>query len=361
MLPWLHLLRYTINMIRNFVIIATFVILALGFAMHMSVANDAQEAKKETRPYIVTTTAQVADIVKNIANDDVRLVNLMGSGVDPHLYRPTRSDIIKLRNADAVFYNGLHLEGQMTDILDQLAAEKAVIAIGKALPEDHLLDGFPATTSQANEQTTTYDPHIWMNVRSWIEASDAVLATLTQLTPEKQDVMTVRAAAYKKELQRLDNEIKQVIRSIPENARVLVTAHDAFGYLGEAYGLEVIGIQGLSTESEAGLKHMEQLASLLAERKIPAVFSETSVNPANIRALIENARAKGHNVELGGKLFSDAMGTSDTYEGTYIGMMEHNVRALSNALGGVKNAFLDNKRFAQANDNTVIDARSAIR
>ncbi len=291
-----------------------------------------QEGKADTRPYIVTTTAQVGDIVLNIAGDDARIESLMGSGVDPHLYRPTRSDVIKLKRADMVFYNGLHLEGQMVKMLGKLADEKPSIAIATGLPKNALLD-FSGPTQ--------HDPHIWMDVGKWIHATDVVRDQLVRMYPERKAQLLERAAAYKVQLKELDTHVRSRVKTIPSQNRILLTAHDAFGYLGAVYNLEVIGIQGISTESEAGLKRMEELVDLLVERQIPSVFIETSVSDRNIKALIEGAAARGHKVKIGGELYSDAMGTKGTYEGTYIGMMDHNINTIVSALGGETNPLDD--------------------
>lgn len=292
---------------------------------------------RNERISVVTTTAQIADIAKNLKSDAMDVTHLMGTGVDPHIYRPTRSDIVKLRNADIIIYNGFHLEGQMVELLETLAKEKTVLSIGDEISNDLLLEG----------GTATYDPHIWMNVGVWIEATKAVEKTFSDFAPDLKDHFNARAQDYTKQLTALDQHIKDTISTIPDKARTLITAHDAFGYFGDAYGIEVIGIQGLSTESEAGLKRMEELVDLVSANKIPAIFTETSVNDRNIKALIEGAKNKGHDVALGGSLYSDAMGKEGSYEGTYIGMMDHNLRTITKALGGTATAFISNPQYAQ--------------
>jgi len=289
-------------------------------------SHNTQAAQK---PYIVTTTAQIGDIVSNIAGPDMRVEFLMGTGVDPHLYRPTRSDVVKLKRADIVFYNGLHLEGQMVELLEKLSDEKPAVAISESLPKSDI-------RKIAGDQINAgaHDPHIWMDVNNWISGTDLVAKTLSEYAPEQTSQFTDRAAAYRKKLEHLDSHVKKSMASIPENRRVLVSAHDAFGYLGAAYGIEVIGIQGISTNSEAGLRRMEELVTMLVERKIPSVFIESSVSDRNVRALIEGAAAQGHKVSIGGELYSDAMGKSGTYKGTYIGMMDHDIEVITAALGG---------------------------
>lgn len=275
---------------------------------------------------IVTTTAQVADVVRNVAGILARVDSLMGPGVDPHLYRPTRSDVARLAAAQLVFYNGLHLEGQMVEMLERLGAGKPVIPVTEKLPPGILFAG--------GSFGTAHDPHVWMDVQAWMAAADRVGEALSAADPANLATYQANRATYQAELAALDRYVAGVLASIPAAARVLVTAHDAFGYLGRRYGLEVVGIQGISTESEAGLRRIEDIVALLTERKIGAVFVETSVSERNVRALIEGAAARGHTVRIGGELYSDAMGELGQYEGTYIGMIDHNATTIARALGG---------------------------
>jgi len=276
---------------------------------------------------VVATTSQVADLVRTVAGDRAAVTGLMGEGVDPHTYKLTRSDVAKLAAADIVFYSGLLLEGKITDALTRVAGSgKPVHSVAGQLDPKLLLtppgfDGNP-------------DPHVWMDVALWTKALDVVRDRLIDFDPAGADRYRTNAADYAGRLARLDTYAREVLAGIPEQSRVLVTAHDAFNYLGRAYGLEVRGIQGISTESEAGLREIEALVDLLVSRKIGAVFIETSVSERNIRALIDGAAARGHRVEVGGSLFSDAMGTPGTYEGTYVGMIDHNVTTIAHALGG---------------------------
>lgn len=305
-------------MFKRFLLV--FVCMISGLAM--TVPAQAQEKRPE---YIVATTSQIGDLVKNIIGDTAKVDFIMGPGIDPHLYRPTRTDMEKLLKADIIFYNGMNLEGKMEDLFHKLGQEKPVIAITSALEESDFnkfsYDGKPE-----------YDPHIWMNVKNWVAAANLVKETLAKTT--KVRIQEINLDMYIKQLEALDKVIRGHINSIPEEKRILVTAHDAFGYLGSAYGLEVIGIQGISTESEAGIKRIEEIVDILTQRKIPAVFVETSVGDHNIKAIIEGAAARGHIVEIGGQLYSDAMGEVGTPEGTYIGMMKHNVNTITKALKG---------------------------
>lgn len=315
----------------------------IGFiaVLVLSLAFYAPTSAKSDKIYVVTTTAQISDVVQNISADKLHIEHLIGTGVDPHLYRPTRSDVMKLKKADIVFYNGLHLEGQMIELFETLEKEKMVVGLAESLPSDLLI----------TDEEQKHDPHVWMNVKAWSKTAETIRNTLAKYDPSNAEIYEQRAEFYMAKLTLLDEHIKNVIRTIPANARTLVTAHDAFGYFGSAYGIEVVGIQGLSTESEAGLKRMEELSKLLAENNIPSIFSETSVSDRNINALIEGAKAKGHDVEMGGNLYSDAMGPEGTYEGTYIGMMEHNVRTLTAALGGTPDPFIYENKLADLGFN----------
>lgn len=273
---------------------------------------------------IVATTAMIGDVARVIAGDRAEVRTLIGEGVDPHLYKPAATDLRLLKAADLIFHNGLMLEGKMGDILTKLGeAGRPVHAVADDLGS-YLLAESPGHV----------DPHVWMDVAGWTRAARAITAKLAAHDAAHAAEYEQRAASYLAELGKLDAYARESLAGIPAPQRVLVTAHDAFGYMARAYGLEVRGIQGISTESEAGLKDIEDLVRFLVERKIPAVFVETSVSGKNVQALIEGARAKGHGVRVGGSLFSDAMGAAGTYEGTYIGMIDHNVTTITRALGG---------------------------
>jgi manganese/zinc/iron transport system substrate-binding protein len=251
----------------------------------------------------------------------------MGEGVDPHLYKPTAADAKVILSSDIVFYSGLMLEGRMTDTFMKAARiGKTVYPVTELIGETFLLE--------PPEMEGHWDPHVWMDVSGWSRAVDAVASAMCEQDREHCDAYNKRAAVYKKKLAALHAYIEQSIASIPESSRVLITAHDAFNYFGRAYGIEVIGIQGLSTESEAGIGDVNKLVDLLVNRKIQAVFVESSVSDRNVKALIEGAASRGHEVIIGGRLFSDAMGEKGTYEGTYIGMLDHNATTITRALGG---------------------------
>jgi len=275
----------------------------------------------------VATVGMIADIVRVVAGDHAEVEGLIGEGVDPHLYKPTASDVKALQGAEIVFYNGLMLEGKMGDVLVRVAsAGKPVHAVTEAI----MKQGDYVMTDEADH----YDPHVWMDVQGWIKAVEVVRDSLAKFDAKNAAGYETNAEAYLKQLTSLDEYSKKAIGSIPKEQRVLVTAHDAFNYMARAYGLEVRGIQGISTESEAGVKDIENLIDFLVSRKIPAVFVESSVSDKNIKALVEGARARKHEVKIGGELFSDAMGKAGEYEGTYLGMIDHNVTTIVRALGG---------------------------
>jgi len=275
---------------------------------------------------VVATTGMIADAARNVGGDLVTVQSLMGPGVDPHAYRQTRSDIVALTRADAVLWHGLYLEAQMEDILHKLSARGTVTAVGEAVPRDVLI--------AHEDYQGKFDPHLWMVPELWAHVVIGVRDALTAAAPDQSATFDANAQAHLIQIARLGTYARDVLTTVPAPSRVLLTAHDAFGYFGRAYGFEVIGIQGISTESEAGLNRIGTLVDLLVSRDIRAVFVETSVSDRNMRALIEGAAARGHAVAIGGELFSDAMGPPDTYEGTYLGMIDHNATTIATALGG---------------------------
>lgn len=300
--------------------------LPLGTAP-MGVAAHADEPAKADAPLkVVVTTGMLADAVSNVGGDLVTVQSLMGPGVDPHAYRQTRTDIVATSNADLVLWNGLYLEAQMEDFLLELGQNQPVIAVAEAVPENLLIG--------SEDYEGRFDPHLWMNPNLWSRVVINVRDALIDVYPEGTETFTANADAYLTQLNDLALYTAEVLSTVPAGSRVVLSAHDAFGYFGNAYGFEVVGIQGISTESEAGLQRIGELVDMLVERDIRAVFVETTVSDRNVQALIEGAAAKGHEVIIGGELFSDAMGAPGTYEGTYIGMIDHNATTISSALGG---------------------------
>ena len=298
------------------------------FALAMMLTATSVHAQPKSYPYkITTTTGMVNDIVKQVAGQRATTHNIIGEGIDPHLFKPTRSNVVELMSADVIFYSGLMLEGKMADILVKVSRRgKFVFAVTEQLDEKTLLE--------PPEFLGHFDPHVWMDANSWSQAVTAVADALSEYDPSGETVYHSHAEQYRQQLKKLDDYVKKVIGSIPEKRRVLITAHDAFNYFGRAYGIEVLGIQGISTESEAGIQDINRLVDLIVQRDIQAVFVETSVADRNIRALIEGAQSRNQKVIIGGTLFSDAMGQPGTYEGTYIGMIDHNATIIARALGG---------------------------
>ncbi|NDR56603.1 metal ABC transporter solute-binding protein, Zn/Mn family [Aliiruegeria sabulilitoris] len=275
---------------------------------------------------VVATTGMIADAVRQIGAELVEVRGLMGPGVDPHSYRQTRTDIVAMTKADLVLWHGLYLEAQMEEFFHKLERRGNVTAVADALPRDVLL-GHP-------DYDDKFDPHVWMVPEIWAQVVPVIRDALKDTRAEHEAAFDAGAEAFLADLDKLGDYARGVLASVPEQSRVLVTAHDAFSYFGRAYGFEVLGIQGISTESEAGLNRIGELVDVLVNRKIGAVFVESSVSDRNIRALIEGAASRGHEVRIGGELFSDAMGETGTYEGSYLGMIDHNVTSITRALGG---------------------------
>ncbi|SDT18855.1 manganese/zinc/iron transport system substrate-binding protein [Paenibacillaceae bacterium GAS479] len=275
---------------------------------------------------ITATTGMIADAAKRVGGDRVKVETLMGPGVDPHLYKASYGDMVKLDEADVVFYGGLHLEGKMTEVLKKLGQVKTVAAVTDTMPKGRLHEGEPGSGIP--------DPHVWFDASLWTYTVEMVRDTLISEDAAHESEYRQRADIYIRELQQLHYYAQEQLGSVPEKHRVLVTAHDAFGYFGRAYGLEVIGLQGMSTASEYGSKDVSALRDFLVQREIPAVFVESSIPRKSIESVLEGAGKLGHEVIIGGELFSDAMGEEGTPEGTYVGMFRHNVDTIAKALKG---------------------------
>lgn len=303
------------------VITAMTVILLLG-ACNSSEGTSSDEGDEKIN--IVTTIAQIGQPLEVIGGEHVHVESLMGPGVDPHLYKATQGDINTLESADIVFYNGLNLEGNMNDIFAEIGKAKPVLAVGESLAETALLDD--------EEEPGATDPHIWFDIDLWKEALDAAVDVLKEYAPDHADEFEANKTAYFAELDNLKTEASELLGNIPESQRILVTAHDAFGYFGRLFDIEVVGLQGLSTEDEIGLSDIQSTIDIIAAHHVPAVFVETSINENSIQAVIEGAKEAGVDVSLGGELYSDAMGKAGTEEGTYLGMYRHNVETIYEAL-----------------------------
>jgi manganese/zinc/iron transport system substrate-binding protein len=285
-----------------------------------------QPSVTDERLKVLATVGMVADVVREISGDHVQVVQLMGSGVDPHLYKATRDDVRRIITADVIFTSGLMLEGRLQDVFDKISKRRPVFAMTGGIPSDRLLS--------ADDADGHPDPHVWMDVAQWAACLDVLTDGLSQLVPSAAGTFRANADSYRLRLMQLHEYGVKCMASIPADQRILVTSHDAFHYFGRAYGLEVVGVQGLSTESEAGLQRINELVDMLVDRRIAAVFVESSVPQKNIFALIDGANSRGHNVRIGGELYSDAMGSPGTYEGTYVGMLDFNITTVTRALGG---------------------------
>ena len=272
---------------------------------------------------VVCTIGMVADVVRNVGGKLVEVDQLLRDGVDPHGHTLNTDEVARMSSADVIFYSGLHLEGKMTDALERLALKKPTFPVTEYLDSKSILldeDNHP-------------DPHVWFDVSLWREVADVIGNALSLYDPTNATSYKKNSENYRAELSQLHEEAKTKIAAVqPNSKRVMITSHDAFQYFGRAYDIEVKGIQGISTEDEAGLGHINRLVDFIVARKVPAVFVETSVSPRNMKSLLEGCKARKHNVVLGGELFSDAMGESGTPEGTYIGMIRHNVETITKAL-----------------------------
>ncbi|WP_282781908.1 metal ABC transporter solute-binding protein, Zn/Mn family [Phaeodactylibacter xiamenensis] len=278
----------------------------------------------DSKLQIIATTGMIADALEEIVGDQAEVTALMGPGVDPHLYKATQGDLKRLTDADAVFYNGLHLEGKMGEVLEKLARLKPVVAVADQLPEARLIN--------STDYASAHDPHVWFDVSLWSEAAGIIGAEMGRIDPPHAKLYQANAKAYQEKLSELHLWVAAEIRKIPETQRVLITAHDAFEYFGQAYDIEVRGLQGISTVSEFGLRDVSELVDFITGRGIKAVFVESSVPEKSLQAVVEGVKQRGHTTKIGGTLYSDAMGAEGTAAGTYPGMVQANVRTIVEAL-----------------------------
>jgi manganese/zinc/iron transport system substrate-binding protein len=296
-----------------------FIVVAIATVL-LSACQPAKEGKKN----IVCTTSMIGDMVGNLLGDSVEVISLMGAGVDPHLYKPTSKDLSTLKGAGVILFNGLHLEGKTQEALEKLGVKKSVFAVADGIPESIL--------RQTSEFKGNFDPHIWLDVDNWILCTKYVATQLTKEFPEHSDLIKENKDRYLLELVETDSLVQDYIYQIPFKSRYLVTAHDAFGYFGRAYGLKVKSLLGLSTLSEVGIKDVIDLSDFLKSNDIKSIFAETMVSNRSIRKVIETCEENGHQVKIGGNLFSDAMGEPGKPGGTYIGMLIHNAQTISENL-----------------------------
>ncbi|MEM7031571.1 MAG: zinc ABC transporter substrate-binding protein [Chloroflexota bacterium] len=297
--------------------------LTLTGCANANASNTANEAGSSDKLSVVATTGQIHDALHNIAGDTVNLVGLLGPGIDPHLYVPTEGDVGTFSEADVIVYNGLHLEAQMVRVLEQMEQRGVVVlAVGDGLPEDQLLDW----------DTSAFDPHVWNDPMLWSLGIEAMRDVLVEADPDNADIYNQNTETYLTEIEETHAFVQEQISRIPAEKRLMITAHDAFGYFARAYGMEVAGLQGISTESEASTADVQNLATMIVERQVPAIFVETSVSPRNIEAVQAAVKAQGFEVVIGGSLFSDALDSPGEPASTYIGMLRHNAQTLADAL-----------------------------
>ncbi len=305
-------------------LVSALAILLLAVMVAGCGADPGAEFRVDASIKVVATTAMIADAAQHVGGDHVSVVALMGPGTDPHLYNASAGDVARMRNADVILYNGLHLEGKLDRVLEAVEQSKHIFAVAERIPEELRLHAAPGSP--------TYDPHVWFDVSRWRYVVDATEEAFVELDPVHEAEYRLNAAAFRDSLASLDAWIRDTLSVVPEKRRALITAHDAFAYFADAYGFEVYGLQGISTVSEAGAGDMRRIADLIAERDIPAIFVESSVSSKAIEAVQAAVRARGKQVVIGGTLFSDAMGLPGTPEGTYLGMVRHNVRTIVSSL-----------------------------
>ena len=299
-------------------------LLLLSCVLLLGACNTDESTSSKTddeKIVVVTTIAQIGEPLSVIGGDRLEVKSLMGPSVDPHLYQATHGDIKTIEGADVIFYNGLHLEANMVDVFDEISKTKPVLAIGETLDEQLLL----------KDENNAVDPHIWFDIDLWKQALAAAVEQLKEFSPKNSDYFDENKASYFAKLDQLKEDAEK-LQQIPSEQRVLVTAHDAFGYFGRMHDLEVVGLQGLSTEGEIGVSDIQSTIDIIMEYQVPAVFIESSINESSIQAVIKGAKNDGLDVKLGGELFSDAMGTAGTEEGTYLGMYRHNINTIYEAL-----------------------------
>ena len=281
---------------------------------------------------VVATTSMIADLARELGGEHVKVTGLMGPGVDPHLYQASEGDVVRMSSADVLLYNGLHLEGKMSDIFHQMKSRDiATVAVAEeSIPESLLIES-PAFAGN-------YDPHVWFDVTLWMRVASRLASVLADMDPEHAGDYQRQLERYLVQLDSLDGYVRERAAELPRDRRVIITSHDAFGYFGKAYDFEVRGLQGISTATEAGTADVSNLAEFVASRKIPAMFVETSVSARGIEAVREAVRARGFDVAIGGTLFGDALGDQDTPEGRYVGMIRHNIDTIVAALNGEESA-----------------------
>ena len=296
----------------------------LYLLISLAIISCKNESEESGKLKVVTTTSMLTDLVKNIGGDLIEVNGLMGAGVDPHLYKASEGDVNKLFQADIIFYNGLHLEGKLVDVFEKMAKTKLTVSLGGSLDKNELIG--------SEYFVSNYDPHVWFNIQFFKQFGDRVAETLAANDPVNAKKYQENTVLYQDKLDALEVEVKAIIAALPKEKRILVTAHDAFNYFGKAYGFNVVGLQGLSTATEAGVQDVRRLSQFIIDNKVKAIFIESSVPRRTIEALQEAVLSKNHDVGIGGSLYSDALGNAGTIEGTYVGMFRANVKTIVEAL-----------------------------
>lgn len=296
------------------------------FFVALAILSSCKEAKKDSgKLQVVTTTTMITDLVKTIGGDQIEVSGLMGAGVDPHLYKASEGDVTKLYHADVIFYNGLHLEGKLVEVFEKMEqGNTRQVALAEGLDKSGLIG--------SDYFASNYDPHVWFNIDYFSQFAATVAEILAEEDPANAEVYTTNEATYQKALADLSSTLMDKVNTLPKEKRILVTAHDAFNYFGEAFDFEVVGLQGLSTATEAGVQDVQRLSAFIIEKQVKAIFVESSVPRRTIEALQAAVKSKGHEVVIGGSLYSDALGSPGTEEGTYIGMFRYNVNTIIDSL-----------------------------
>jgi manganese/zinc/iron transport system substrate-binding protein len=303
---------------KNYILL---LITLLFFSCKKEISIDLSKRKLN----VVTTTSQITDLVKELAGDNVIIEGLMGAGVDPHLYKASEGDVTKFYNADVILYSGLHLEGKLEDVFEKMRHQgKKTIAVSDAIIKVELISSADFASS--------YDPHFWFSIPKWKKAAQYVALKLSELDPKNAQIYSDNSSKYIKKLTTLENKNEILLRNLPKEKRILVTAHDAFAYFGKNYDFKVVSLQGLSTATEAGVQDVQRISNFIINNSVKAIFIESSVPVRTVKALQAAVLSKGHQVKIGGTLYSDALGNPDTPEGTYIGMYEYNLKTITNSL-----------------------------
>lgn len=308
--------------IHNLIIILTVLVLMTGCAGQNTQGSNVDYSERKIN--VVATIGMITDVSRIVGGERVEVIGLMGAGVDPHLYKASEGDVATLEQADVIFFNGLHLEAGMSGVLERMTDIGKAVEVTEGIDRDVLM--------APPEFEGAYDPHVWFDVTLWTQVVEAIRDKFIDMDPQNENIYRQNAETYLQELDELHSYVMQQAQRVPEEKRVLITAHDAFNYFGKAYDFDVRGLQGISTETEASTRDVDELAQFITDREIPAVFVESSVPQRNIEAVQAAVQDKGFQVQIGGELFSDAMGDPGTIEGTYVGMVRHNIDTIVNAL-----------------------------